>query len=184
LKPLLARFPVDGAPPIDWSVNQWEAYRMFEVAAGFYPLAMADGTVLVLITVLVAPVAAIAFARSGGAWRGVGKGAFAIEQEAPPSKPPPAHVQRAVQEAEARQMLEARSYRRVRNGEAPLDVEAELRRLLDAPAEAPAEIDDELRAEVRRLVVVRNERRLRRGEEPLDVEAETERQLADFIGSG
>ena len=89
-----------------------------------------NGTVLVLITVLVLPVAGIAFARSGGAWRGIGKGAFAIEQEVPPPNPEPGHVDRALQEAEARQMLEARSYRRQRNGEAPLDVEAETERQL------------------------------------------------------
>jgi hypothetical protein len=79
-------------------------------------------------------------------------------------------------------MLEARSYRQSRGGGAPLDVEAEVSRLLHSAAPAP-EIDDELRAEVRRLVVVANERRMRHGEAPLDVEAETERQLADFIGS-
>jgi hypothetical protein len=145
---------------------------------------MADGTVLLVITLLVLPIAAIAFARSGGAWRQVGKGAFAIEQEPTPSKPAPAHVERRVQEAEARQMLEASSYRRVRSGRPPLDIEAELRRLLDGTREQASDIDEELREEVRRLVIVRNERRLRQGEEPLDVDAETERQLADFIGSG
>nr|MDQ3725168.1 hypothetical protein [Actinomycetota bacterium] len=84
-----------------------------------------------------------------------------------------------------RQMLEAKSERRRQRGEAPLDVEAETRRLL-AAAERPRgadAIDDELRDEVRQLVVARNERRLREGREPLDVEAETERQLADFVGS-
>jgi hypothetical protein len=145
---------------------------------------MDNGTVLVLITVLVLPVAAVAFARSGGAWRRIGKGDFAIEQETAPSPPAPAHVERAVQEAEARQMLEARSYRRQRAGQAPLDVDSEVRRLLDGTAGGPPSVDEELREEVRRLVVAGNERRLRRGQEPLDVEAETERQLVDFVGSG
>jgi hypothetical protein len=144
---------------------------------------MDNGTVLVMITVLVLPVAAIAFARSGGAWRQIGKGDFAIEQEPAPHPPQPAHVERAVQEAEARQMLEARSYRRQRAGQAPLDVDSELRKLLDGTGEAVPSVDDELRDEVRRLVIAGNERRLRRGQEPLDVEAETERQLADFVGS-
>jgi hypothetical protein len=143
-------------------------------------MALDNGTVLVLITVLVLPVAAIAFARSGGAWRRIGKGEFAIEPEEPPSRPPSAHAERAVQEAEARQMLEARSYRRVHNGESPLDIDAEVRRLLDIPDAPPAEMDEELREEVRRLVVARNERRMRRGEQPLDVEAEVERQLGEF----
>jgi hypothetical protein len=89
-----------------------------------------------------------------------------------------------VQEEEARQMLEARSYRLERSGGQPLDVEAEVRRLLDADAGEAPTIDEELRQEVRRLVIAGNERRMRRGEQPLDVEAETERQLADFVGSG
>jgi hypothetical protein len=147
-------------------------------------MAIDSGTVLILITLVVLPVAAVAFARSGGAWSGIGKGAFGIEQEPASTKPPPAHVERALQEAEARQMLEARSYRLERSGQAPLDIESELRRLLDGSAgEAPG-VDAELREEVRRLVIAGNERRLRRGEEPLDVEAETERQLQDFVGSG
>jgi hypothetical protein len=145
---------------------------------------MANGTVLLTITLVVVPIAAIAFARSGGAWRQVGKGAFAIEPQPEPAKPPAAHVERALQEEEARQMIEARSYRRVRAGQPGLDVEAEVRQLLDGGGEQAPEVDDELREEVRRLVVVRNERRLRQGEEPLDVEAETRRQLEDFVGSG
>src|SRR4051794_18066640 len=123
-----------------------------------YSLRMAidNGTVLVLITLAVVPVAAIAFARSGGAWRQVGKGAFGIEAEPAPRKPPPAHVERALQEAEARQMIEARSYRRVRSGQAPLDVETEVRQLLAQDDRPAPEVDGELREEVRRLVVVRN----------------------------
>ena len=147
-------------------------------------MAIDSGTVLILITLVVVPIAAVAFARSGAAWSGIGKGAYAIEQEAPPREPPPAHVTRAVQEEEARQMLEARSYRLERSGGTPLDVEAELRRLIDAEAAGTASIDEELREEVRRLVIAGNERRLRRGEQPLDVEAEIDRQLEDFVGSG
>jgi hypothetical protein len=141
-----------------------------------------NGTVLVLITVAVLPVAAIAFARSGAAWKRVGKGAFAIEQEVAPRNRRDAPVDPALQAAEARQMLEAQSYRRQRKGLEPLDVEAELKELLDSAAKPS--VDEELRAEVRRLVVAANERRMRRGEEPFDIDAETERQLADFVGSG
>jgi len=143
------------------------------------------GYVLAAITLLALPIAAIAFARSGPAWRSLGKGRYAIEQElAPPrqshSSPP---VDRELQAAEARQMLEAKSYRRQRRGESALDVEAEVARLLQsAPPEAG--FDEELRAEVRELVVARNERRMRAGEEPLDVEAEVERQLRDLVGLG
>jgi|SRR6187200_1125854 hypothetical protein len=141
---------------------------------------MDNGTVLAMITVIVLPVAAIAFARSGGAWQRIGKGEFAIEQEPAPRHPEPVRVERAVQETEARQMLEARSYLRRRAGQAPLDVDSELRKLLDGAESGAPSVDEELRDEVRRLVIARNERRLRRGEAPLDVEAETERQLARF----
>jgi hypothetical protein len=141
------------------------------------------GYVLTLITLTTLPIALAAFARSGPLWQNLGKGPFAIEQEIPPpsclsrTDPP---VDRRLQETEARQMIEAKSYRRRQRGEAPLDVEAEVTRLLDAPGAAGPAIDEKLRGEVRQLVVARNERRMRRGEEPLDVEAEMERQLADL----
>ncbi|HXS46657.1 MAG TPA: hypothetical protein VN756_04270 [Solirubrobacterales bacterium] len=141
------------------------------------------GYVLALITLIVLPVAAIAFARAGPLWQSLGKGPFAIEQELPPSiRPgqPDPPVDRGLQEAEARQMLEAKSYRRQQRGESPLDVEAEVTRLLDSPGAARPEIDEKLRAEVRQLVIARNERRMRRGEEPLDVESEIDRQLVDL----
>lgn len=144
--------------------------------------AVDNGMVLIVIMVAVVPIAAVSFARSGRAWREIGKGRFAIEQELPPPRRQLQRVDRRMQETEARQMLEAKSYRRVRRGGEPVDVEAEVARLLDFPSAPP--VDDALRAEVRQLVVVRNERRMRRGEAPLDVEAETERQLADLIGSG
>jgi hypothetical protein len=141
------------------------------------------GYVLTLITLTSLPIALAAFARSGPLWQNLGKGPFAIEQEIPPpsclsrADPP---VDRRLQETEARQMIEAKSYRRRQRGEAPLDVEAEVTRLLDAPGAAGPAIDEKLREEVRQLVVARNERRMRRGEQPLDVEAEMERQLADL----
>jgi hypothetical protein len=145
-----------------------------------------SGYVLAAITLFALPIAAVAFARSGPAWRGIGKGRFGLEHRLPPPRigggAPP--VDPAIQAAEARQMLEAKSYRRKRRGEAPLDVEAEMTRLLDSPRVAAPDIDERLRDEVRQLVVVRNERRMRSGREPLDVEAETKRQLADLIGLG
>jgi hypothetical protein len=141
------------------------------------------GFVLTLITLIALPVALIAFARTGPLWQSIGKGPFAIEQEMPPpsrlSQPEPP-VDRKLQETEARQMIEAKSYRRRQRGEAPLDIEAEVTRLLESPGASGPAIDEKLRAEVRQLVVARNERRMRRGEDPLDVEAEMERQLADL----
>ena len=146
------------------------------------------GTVPVLITLLVAPIAAIVFARSGAAWNSIGKGPLAIEPQAPESAPRssgPAPVDRAAQAAEVRQMLAAKAERQRRRGERPLDVEAEAARLL-AALETPSGEEAaaaELREEVRQLVISRNERRRRQGLHPLDVEAETERQLEDLVGS-
>jgi hypothetical protein len=146
------------------------------------------GAVLLAISGVAAPIAGYLFHRSAQSWRSFGQGPFAINVEAPPpSRPgaPPPPVDPAIQAAEVRQMLEAKSERRRRRGEAPLDVEAETRRLLAAAEQPRGEeaMEEELRAEVRQLVVARNERRLRQGLEPLDVEAETRRQLADLIGS-
>ncbi len=141
------------------------------------------GFALTLITLIALPIALIAFARTGPLWQSIGKGPFAIEQEMPPpsrlAQPEPP-VDRRLQATEARQMLEAKSYRRQQRGEAPLDIEAEVTRLLASPGAAGPAIDEKLRSEVRELVIARNERRMRRGEEPLDVEVEIDRQLADL----
>ena len=127
-------------------------------------------------------VALVALASSGKVWEEIGKRGLVMDRE--PSSPgesglsPAAAAERDI---EIRQMLQARNERRIRRGEAPLDLETELRRLT-APA-APA-IDDELRDEIRQLVVARNHRRSRRGEAPLDVEAEVERQVAELSSDG
>jgi hypothetical protein len=152
-------------------------------------LAIDSGTVLMLIALIAIPFAAFSFSRAEEAYRSIGKGGLAIDDDLPlprymrrPDQP----VDPAIQAAEIRQMLEAKASRLQRRGEVPIDVEAEATRLL-APAaggrDAEARHDDELRAEVRQLVVSRNERRMRRGLDPLDVEAETDRQLDDFVGS-
>lgn len=94
--------------------------------------------------------------------------------------PPTSSVLAAERDEEMRQMLTARNERRLRQGKEPLDVDAELRRLLAAPAAGAA--DPALRAEVKDLVEARNARRVRQGKEPLDVEAEVERQLRDVLG--
>lgn len=159
------------------------------------PLALTylqSGYVLAAITLFVLPVAAISFARSGPAWKQLGKGRFGVMHSMPPPRmgmaQPSPEIDLAIQAAEARQMLEAKSYRRTRRGEDPLDVEAEVAALLDAElsggGKRKRDLDEKLRSEVRGLVIARNERRMRRGQEPLDVEAEVERQVADFIGLG
>jgi hypothetical protein len=154
------------------------------------PLAISDvgaGMVLIVIALLVLPIAAIAFAGSGKALKTLGKGRWAIEQELPArrSLSSPQPLNKAVQAAEVRQMLEAKSYRREQRGEEPLDVEAEMKRLLEEDEAAPkGGVDKELRDEVRQLVIARNERRMRQGKPPLEVEAEIERQLADLENLG
>ncbi len=91
-----------------------------------------QGMVLILITLVVAPIAAIAFARSGGVWRQVGGGRLSMPGE-PARKPSPSlspGAERAERAVEVRQMVEAQSYRREQRGEAPLDVDAEVKRRL------------------------------------------------------
>jgi hypothetical protein len=148
--------------------------------------ALEKGGVLLVFTGVAAPLIGLLLKRVSGGWETMGAGPFAILDERPAKRSSGSQpVDPAIQAAEVRQMLEAKSERRRQRGEAPLDVEAEAERLLAAAEQPRGEdaIDAELRAEVRQLVVARNERRLREGLEPLDVEAETQRQLADFIGS-
>jgi hypothetical protein len=150
--------------------------------------ALQKGAAVLAFTGLAAPLIGLLLKWVGGGWETMGGGPFAILNERPQRRSafgPAQAVDPAIQAAEVRQMLEAKSERRRQRGEPPLDVEAETARLL-AAAEQPrgAEaIDAELRAEVRQLVVTRNHRRLREGLEPLDIEDETERQLTDLIGS-
>jgi hypothetical protein len=149
--------------------------------------AVDNGKVIIFVALVALPIAALAFAGAGRALKDLGKGRFAIERELPAPRilgPTPA-VSPAVREAEVRQMLEAKSYRRELRGEAPLDIEAELEQMLAAPDPAVASgMDAQLREEVRQLVVARNERRMRKGEEPLDVETEIRRQLSDLESLG
>jgi hypothetical protein len=149
--------------------------------------ALQKGAVVLGFTGLAAPLIGLLLKRVGGGWETMGGGPFAIVSESPRRRVGVEEqaVDPAIQAAEVRQMLEAKSRRRQLRGESPLDVAAEAERLLaaaDSPRGAEA-MDAELRAEVRQLVVARNERHMREGLEPLDVDAEVERQLADLIGS-
>ena len=89
---------------------------------------------------------------------------------------------RAAQQAEIRQMLEAKAYRQRERGEQPLDVDEEMRRIQTPKVDVRA--DPALVEEVRQLVLARNARRLRQGKEPLDVEEEIARQIRDLDGLG
>jgi hypothetical protein len=144
---------------------------------------VADAFPIVIISVSIAAivVAVIVAITSGGLYERIGRGGtFGLDSDgARPSGPAPGSAAaRAEADAEIRQLVEAKSARRVARGEPPLDVEAEIA-ALSQPA-APA--DAELREEVRQLVVARNDRRVARGQEPLDVDAEVERQLRDLGG--
>jgi hypothetical protein len=117
----------------------------------------------------------------GSVFDHIGDGGLTGERDAgpePPPAPPDSPAARAEQELEIRQMLTARSARMVGRGEAPLDIEAEVARLL-APAQRSGH-DPGLTSEVRQLVIARNERRARQGLEPLDVEAEVKRTLDEL----
>jgi hypothetical protein len=131
--------------------------------------------VVIVVSVLGIIGAIVAAVGSGRVYDQVGKGAFSLDR-APDGPPPDTPASRAEAEAEIRQLVEAKSARRVARGEPPLDVEAEVQALTSG---AGQDVDEALRDEVRQLVIARNERRVARGEEPLDVEAEVERQLRD-----
>ena len=140
----------------------------------------AFGVVLIVVSLVAVVVAALSFIGSGKIYKGLGRsGAFTLDTDDIPKGPKPGSAAaNAEAREEMRQLLEAKSYRRVARGEEPLDIEAEMANLTPAPSAQ----DPELREEVRQLVIARNERRMRRGEEPLDVEAEVDRQLRELAG--
>ena len=146
-------------------------------------LAVTNGDVIIIVVLIAVPLAAIAFAGAGAVYREIGKGAFAMDHEKVSAGPDlSTGAGRAVQQAEIRQMLEAKAYRQRERGEEPLDVEEEMRKI-NTPSVDPS-ADPALIEEVRQLVVARNERRMRQGKEPLDVEEEIARQLRDLEGLG
>jgi hypothetical protein len=102
------------------------------------------------------------------------------------SEPPPDDAAPASErDQEIRQLLQARSERRVRQGSEPLDIDAELAALIDPAAvssQASAADNAGLAEEVRQLVIARNARRERQGQPPLDVEAEVTRTLKELGG--
>src|SRR3954468_3945674 len=92
-----------------------------------------SGTVLMLIALAAIPFAAFSFSRAEEAYRSIGKGALAIDDDLPVPRymrRPQQSLDPAMQAAEVRQMLEAKASRLQRRGEAPIDVAAETTRLL------------------------------------------------------
>jgi hypothetical protein len=123
----------------------------------------------------------------GGIYDEIGAGGLTPERDYPGAQlsperapSPDSPAARAEREREVRQLLRARSERRVRRGEPALDIDAEVARLLDPRPESPRAEDPGLTEEVRQLVVARNERRRRQGLEPLDVDAEVARALEEL----
>ena len=152
----------------------------------------AFGVVVFVVVAIAAVVGVATLVGAGRRYDEIGRGGMSLD--VPPSGPDP-FVTRlvgqspsaAIRDEEIRQLVQARSDRRVRRGEPPLDVDAEVARLARAEPDAvglggrtsPA-ADPALRAEVRDLVVARNARRVRAGKPPLDVEAEIERRLREL----
>ena len=151
------------------------------------------GTVIWIVVLVVAPVAAVLFAGAFGLLDQLGRGELALEEPPPAPRPdgprPGGPLARAEREAEIRQLIQARHDRQAERGEQPVDVESEVARLValdpesdpgggpEAGAGEQERQDASLRLEVRQLVIARNERRVARGESPLDVEAEVDRQM-------
>lgn len=139
---------------------------------------MEFGTVLIVICVVAALAAVLSFWGTGSIYEGLGRtGGLSLDE--PDQRPGPPLSTGAEAQEELRQLLDAKSARRERRGEAPLDVDAEMAAL--SRADTPPR-DSALRDEVRQLVLARNERRARQGKPPLDVDAEVERQLSRLDG--
>src|SRR5437764_14827092 len=138
------------------------------------------GSILVLLVLVTLPVAAVLFAGAFGLLDELGRGGLSID-ERPHSPAPPLHTAagRMEREEEIRQLLQARHDRQAARGEPPLDVESEVRRLMELSEPRDESSDAALREEVRQLVIARNARRAARGEAPLDIETEIDRQLRD-----
>jgi hypothetical protein len=136
----------------------------------------AFATVLWVVCGVGIVVAFVALAMTGKTWEEYGKDRLLMDGDSQHVTKPGSAAALLERDTEIRQLLEARNHRRQRRGEAPIDVELELRRLT-----APA-IDAELRGEIRDLVIARNHRRARTGKPPLDVEAEIEREILGLHG--
>jgi hypothetical protein len=151
-----------------------------------HTVGMEDAFPIVIIGIsLVAIVVAVAASlASGGLYERIGRGGFSMDGDETArggrggGPAPGSAAARAEADEEIRQLVEAKSARRLARGMSPLDVEAEIRALTQPAATNP--VDAGLRDEVRQLVIAKNERRVRQGKEPLDVDAEVERQLRDL----
>jgi hypothetical protein len=86
--------------------------------------------VVLLFTAVAAPLAGLLFRQVSAGWESVGKGPLAIERFAPVETAGGDPSEDAELRAEVRQLVVSRNERRLRKGEAPLEVEAETERQL------------------------------------------------------
>ena len=110
--------------------------------------AVQKGAILFGLTGIVAPLIGLALRHYvGSGWETIGGGPFSLLHEAPDRRGggPRKKVDPAIQAAEVRQLLQAKSDRRERRGEGPLDVETDTERLL-AEAAAPTSRQEEFDA--------------------------------------
>jgi hypothetical protein len=135
------------------------------------PVQSAFEPVLYVVCGLGMAAALLAIITTSKTWEDYGKSRLLMDHDAPAVSSAAAQLERDV---EIRQLLEARNQRRLRRGEAPLDLEREVSRL------TALQVDSSLQAEIRELVVARNHRRMRAGQPPLDVEAEVALQIAQL----
>jgi hypothetical protein len=169
---------------IDWSVNA--LIRRIPPTLDSATLIVRDNqavqgafaTVVFVVSAVGVVGAVVGLLLNRRTWDQYGKDHLLFDSELPQVRPSSSSADLVERDDEVRQMLEARNARRRRRGEAEIDVEQELRRLVTP---APA-IDAELREEIREMVIARNHRRARRGEPALDIEAEVERQIAELSG--
>jgi hypothetical protein len=151
-------------------------------------LSLSTGDVILIVVLVAIPISLITFVLgAGNALRQIGKGPFAVEFESDLSQrvsDDAASGSPQAREDEIRQLLEAKAYRQRMRGETPVEVEAELSKLLKQRPGGDLSNDPQLVDEVRQLVISRNERRVRQGKEPLDVDAEVKRQLRELESLG
>lgn len=148
---------------------------------------------VVAIVALCGAIGVIGMLRTGSLYERIGQEGDSSTAVPRPEPRPGSPAAIAERDVEIRQMLQARSDRRVRRGQAPLDLDAEVARLTveasGTPQDGPGKRSDaadahrhdpELVEELRQLAEARNQRRMRRGEAPLDVRAEVQRALAEL----
>ena len=177
---------------IDWSVNVAETAKDSVTDSPrtlwrWLQLALSNGEVILVIVLVAIPVAALSFVGSGEAFKQIGRGPLSIEQDFPQRAAggPSAPISAEVREAEIRQFLEAKSYRRAsaarsRSTSTPSSSGS-------SPTRAPPARSCRRHAARRRGPRAGrglNARRIRMGREPLDVEAEVERQLTELESLG